>query len=63
MKSHYFLAMGPWSNWDFSLSKKPVLWGVKPDASGTNIGVFNQLQIGDIVFFYVSLPKPSKFSK
>jgi len=61
-KQNYFLAMGPWSNWDHSLSKKPIIWGVKPDTSNTNIGVFNQLELGDIVFLYVSRHSPSKFS-
>jgi MoxR-like ATPase/predicted RNA-binding protein len=63
MKHRYFVAMGPWSNWEHSLSRKPILWGVKPDTSGTNIGEFNRLLIGDIIFFYVTLEKPSKFSK
>ena len=63
MKRRYFVAMGPWSNWEHSLSRKPILWGVKPDSSNTNIGEFNRLEIGDIVFFYVTLEKPSKFSK
>lgn len=60
---NHFLAMGPWSNWEHSLNKKPILWGVKPDSSNTNIGVFNQLGLNDIVFLYVSKKKPSKFSK
>ncbi len=62
-KKRYFVAMGPWSNWEHSLSRKPILWGVKPDSSNTNIGEFNRLKIGDIIFFYVTLEKPSKFSK
>jgi MoxR-like ATPase len=61
-RPNHFLAMGPWSNWQHSLQKKPVLWGVKPDTSNTNIGVFNQLKLGDIVFLYVSRKSPSKFS-
>lgn len=63
MKPHYFVALGPWGNWNHSLSRTPVLWGVKPDSSGTNIGEFDRLYIGDFVFFYVTLEKPSKFSK
>ena len=63
MKHHYFVALGPWNNWNHSLSRKPILWGVKPDSSGTNIGEFDRLQLGDFVFFYVTLEKPSKFSK
>ena len=63
MKPHYFVALGPWSNWDHSLSRNPILWGVKPDSSGTNIGEFERLQLGDFIFFYVTLEKPSKFSK
>ena len=63
MAPHYFVALGPWSNWKHSLSRKPILWGVKPDSSGTNIGEFDRLQLEDFVFFYVTLEKPSKFSK
>lgn len=63
MKPHYFVALGPWNNWEHSLSRNPILWGVKSDSSGTNIGEFDRLYIGDFIFFYVILEKPSKFSK
>jgi len=57
----FFTAVGPWENWKHTLANKPIRWGIKPEKS--NIAVFNKLNLGDIVFFYVTGERPSRFSR
>lgn len=57
----FFIALGPWSNWEHTLKNPPFRWGVNP-SSTSNVGVFNALRPGDIVFYYANQDKPRKFS-
>lgn len=61
--SDFFISVGPWKNWEYSLSKKPLLWGVRDDKQNSNLNVFNKLRVGSIVFFYANQDLPTKFSK
>jgi len=56
----YFIASGPWRNWDHTLKNPPLRWGVEPLDS--NLGVFNALSPGDIVYFYATKDPPIQFS-
>src|SRR5690348_3300701 len=61
--SDFFIAVGPWKNWEYSLKKKPLLWGVKDDRKNSNLHIFKKLNIGNIVFFYANQDLPIKFTK
>lgn len=61
-KIQYYIALGPWTNWSHTLENPPLRWGVKP-STPSNIGVFNSLQIDDVVFFYANDNPPTPFSK
>ena len=58
----FFIALGPWSNWEHTINNPPFRWGVNP-SSTSNVGVFRALRLGDIVFYYANQDKPTKFSK
>lgn len=61
--SDFFIAVGPWRNWEYSLSKTPLKWGVKDDKQDSNLKVFKKLSLNSIVFFYVNQDNPTIFSK
>ena len=58
----YYIALGPWSNWEHTLKNPPFRWGVR-DSSASNIGVYDALKEGDIVFYYANQDPPTPFSK
>ena len=58
----FFIALGPWSNWEHTLNNPPFRWGVNP-SSTSNVGVFNALRPGDIVYYYANQDSPTPFSK
>ena len=58
----FFIALGPWSNWEHAINNPPFRWGVNP-SSASNVGVFNALRPGDVVFYYANQDKPTPFSK
>ncbi len=58
----YYIALGPWSNWDHTIKHPPLRWGVR-DSSASNIGVYDALREGDIVFYYANQDLPTPFSK
>lgn len=58
----FFIALGPWSNWEHTINNPPFRWGVNP-SSASNVGVFNALRPGDIVYYYSNQDKPTPFSK
>jgi MoxR-like ATPase len=58
----YFIALGPWSNWEHTINNPPFRWGVNP-SSASNVGVFDALRPGDVVFYYANQDKPTPFSK
>ena len=60
--TRFFIALGPWSNWEHTLNNPPFRWGVNP-SSASNVGVFNALRPGDIVYFYANKDNPTPFSK
>ena len=57
----FFIALGPWSNWDHTIQNPPFRWGVNP-SSASNVGVFNALRVGDVVYYYANQDNPRKFS-
>ena len=57
----FFIALGPWSNWEHTLKNPPFRWGVNP-SSASNVGVFNALRQGDVVYFYANQDPPTQFS-
>lgn len=60
--AEYYIALGPWSNWDHTLNHPPLRWGVR-DSSASNVGVYEALREGDIVFYYANQDPPTPFSK
>ncbi len=60
--TRFFIALGPWSNWEHAINNPPFRWGVNP-SSASNVGVFNALRTGDVVFYYANQDKPTPFSK
>ena len=61
-RKRFFIALGPWSNWEHTLNNLPFRWGVNP-SSASNVGVFKALRHGDIVYYYANKDNPRKFSK
>lgn len=57
---NYFLANGPWSNWEWSLNKNPILWGMTDDPLAKK-GVFDKIKKDDIVFLKVDSKNPHPF--
>lgn len=51
---NFFMINGPWKNWNHSLNNRiyeqEVLWATR-GADASDIGIFNKLRIGDLVFF------------
>jgi len=60
--TRFFIALGPWSNWEHSLNNPPFRWGVNP-SSASNVGVFDALRPEDIVYYYANKDNPTPFSK
>jgi MoxR-like ATPase len=58
----YYIALGPWTNWNHTLKHPPFRWGVR-DSSASNIGVYDALREDDIVFYYANQDPPTPFSK
>lgn len=58
----YYIALGPWSNWDHTITHPPLRWGIR-DSSASNIGVYDALKEDDIVFYYANQDPPTPFSK
>lgn len=61
-KIQYYIALGPWSNWDYTIKHPPFRWGIR-DSSASNVGVYDSLKEGDIVFYYANQDPPTPFSK
>ena len=63
---NFFMINGPWVNWRHSLenriNEKEVLWATR-GADPSDIGIFNKLRIGDLVFFSNSTKEPGPFSR
>ena len=57
----FFIALGPWSNWEHTMKNPPFRWGVNP-SSVSNVGVFKALRHGDIIYYYANQDNPRKFS-
>ena len=60
--TRFFIALGPWSNWEHTLNNPPFRWGVNP-SSASNVGVFDALRPGDIVYYYANKDNTTPFSK
>ena len=56
------MAVGPWYNWHHTIENPPLRWGVKPDPQGSNLDVYNLLELDDIVFFKATQKKSKRFS-
>lgn len=61
-ETRFFIALGPWSNWEHIINNPPFRWGVNP-SSASNVGVFNALRPGDVIYYYANQDKPTPFSK
>ena len=61
ISKRFFIALGPWSNWDHTIQNPPFRWGVNP-STASNVGVFNLLRTGDVVYYYANQDNPRKFS-
>jgi len=61
-ETRFFIALGPWSNWEHTMNNPPFRWGVNP-SSASNVGVFNALRPGDVVYYYSNKDSPTPFSK
>lgn len=61
--SDFFISVGPWKNWEYSLARKPLIWGVRDDKKDSNLNIFKKLDVGSIVFFYANQDAPPKFTK
>lgn len=63
---NFFMINGPWVNWKHSLENRingeDVLWATR-GADPSDVGIFNKLRIGDLVFFSNSTKDPGPFSK
>jgi len=58
----FFVALGPWSNWEHTKNNLPFRWGVSA-STPSNVGVYNQMIAGDYVFFYCNQDPPRPFSQ
>jgi len=58
----YFIALGPWENWNHTIDNLPLRWGVA-DTTPSNIAVYDLASEGDIVFFYSTKEQPTYFSE
>ena len=61
-QTQFFIALGPWSNWEHTINNPPFRWGVNP-SSPSNVGVFNTLRLGDVIYYYANQDNPTPFSK
>ena len=63
---NFFMINGPWVNWSHSLNNrvdgKDVLWATR-GADPVDIGIFNRLRIGDLVFFSNMAKDTGPFSR
>ena len=59
---NYFMINGPWEHLGHSLNNKPFLWATK-GSDASDIGIYNKLQPGDIVFLSNSAKDPGPFGK
>ena len=57
---------GPWGNWEHSFDnstpKGYVIWGTR-GADSSDMGIYNKLKTGDIIFFSNSTKDPGPFSR
>lgn len=58
----YFIALGPWSNWEHTIKHPPFRWGVK-DSTPSNVAVYDMLEVGDVVFYYATTDPTTPFSQ
>jgi hypothetical protein len=58
---NFFMINGPWKNWQHSLSNDPIVWGTR-GADSSDIGVYNSMNLNDIVFFSNSTKDSGPFT-
>lgn len=58
----YFIALGPWENWNHTIENMPIRWGVA-ETTASNTAVFNLVTEGDIVFYYSTKDEPTYYSQ
>jgi MoxR-like ATPase len=57
----YFIALGPWENWNHTIDNLPLRWGIA-DTTPSNTAVYDLASEGDAVFFYPTKEEPTYFS-
>jgi len=61
-----FMINGPWGNWEHSFDNSTpegyVIWGTR-GADSSDMGIYNKLKTGDIIFFSNSTKDPGPFSR
>ncbi|EGP94052.1 AAA family ATPase [Nitrosarchaeum koreense] len=58
----YFIALGPWENWNHTIEHQPLRWGVA-DSTPTNTAIYDLASEGDIVFYYSTKHEPIYFTE
>ena len=58
----YFIALGPWENWNHTIENLPLRWGIA-DTTPSNIAVYDLASEGDIVFYYSTRDEPTHFTE
>jgi len=58
----YFIALGPWENWNHTIENLPLRWGVA-DTTPSNIAVYDLASEGDVVFYYPTRDDPTNFTE
>lgn len=58
----FFIALGPWENWNHTIEHLPLRWGVAP-TTPSNTAVFDSMSEGDVVFYYSTKDEPTYFIK
>ena len=58
----YFIALGPWENWNHTIENMPIRWGVA-ETTASSIAVFNLIKERDVVFYYSTKDEPVYYSE
>lgn len=61
LNADYFIALGPWENWNHTIENPPLRWGIA-DITPSNIAVYDLASEGDIVFYYSTRDEPTFFT-
>ena len=59
----YFMAVGPWKSWKYTIKNLPLRWGVDKKTTTKSPTTYNKASKGDIVFYYSTREKPTNFTK